>query len=53
MTRIKQVSMIRKYHYHTLHANPLHDAEEPQNTDCHNAPGRQFKVHFHDFEHFT
>ena len=39
----KQVSMIRKYHNHTLQTNPRHHEEEPQNTDCHKTSGRQLK----------
>ena len=31
----KQVSMISKYHNHTLQTNPRNREEEPQNTDCH------------------
>ena len=39
----KSKSMIRKYHNHTPQTNPRHCEEEPQNTDCHNASGRQLK----------
>ena len=35
--------MIRKYHNHTPQTDPWHREEEPQNTDCHKASGRQLK----------
>ena len=42
--RIKKiVSMIRKYHNHTLQTIPCHREEEPQNTDSHKTSGRQPK----------
>ena len=30
----KKVSIIRKYHNHTLQTNPRHRKEEPHNTEC-------------------
>ena len=39
----KQVSMIRKYHYHVLHTNPRHHEEEPHNTNSHKTSRNQLK----------
>ena len=39
----KQLSMIMKYHNHTLQTNPWRHEEERQNTDCHMTSGRQLK----------
>ena len=41
---IKQVSMTRNYHNHTLQTNPRHGEDEQQNTNSHKAPGRQLKL---------
>ena len=42
---IKKVSMIRKYHNHTLQTNPQHREEEPRNTNSQQISGilRQLK----------
>ena len=39
----KHVSMIRKYHNHTLQTTPRHREEEPKYTDCHTTLERQLK----------
>ena len=36
-----QVSMIRKYHNHTLQTNPWHREEKTQTTYCQETSGRQ------------
>ena len=41
LIRKKSVSMIRKYHTHTMQTNPRHREEEPHNTICHKPPARQ------------
>ena len=38
------MSMIRKYHNHTLQINPWHKEEEPQTTNSHKTPGRPIKM---------
>ena len=38
-----KVSMIRKYHNHTLQTNPRHRMEEPQNIDSNNISIRELK----------
>ena len=35
------MSIIRKYHNHTLQPNPEHCEEQPKNTYIHKRPGRQ------------
>ena len=39
----KQVSMIRKYHNHTLQTNPRHREEEPHIYNYHKTPGIKTK----------
>ena len=39
----KKVSIIRKYHNHTLQTNLRHSEEEPYNIYGHKTPGRQLK----------
>ena len=38
--------MIRKYHNHTLHTNPQHREEEPQNT-------KSYETSMERYEHYT
>ena len=38
-----QVSIIRKYHNHTLQTNPRHRDKEPQNNNYNKTTGRQSK----------
>ena len=42
--RHKNVSMVRKYHTHTLQTNPRHREEESQNNNSHKTLGRQTKL---------
>ena len=43
----KEVSMIRKYHNHTLQTNPQHREEEPQNFKSHKTSMDRY-VHYTD-----
>ena len=39
----KKVSMIRKYHNHTLQTNSRRQKKEPQNTNSHKTSGRKLR----------
>ena len=40
---LNSYNIIRIYHNDTLQTKSYHREEEPQNTDSHQTPGRQFK----------